>query len=163
MLNEEEYILDCLISVKNFKNSYHSILTIYVVDGGSSDKTTKIVNEFVRDNKNFVLLHNEKRTQPAAMNLVINKFKGDFLMRLDAHCLYPEDYLDKCIETSLRTNAENSGGVLVTLPGGKNLGAKNVQALTSHWFGVGNSGFRIGVEEGEVDTVPFGFFFKNCN
>ena len=79
MLNEEEYILDCLISVKNFKNSYHSILTIYVVDGGSSDKTTKIVNEFVRDNKNFVLLHNEKRTQPAAMNLVINKFKGDFL------------------------------------------------------------------------------------
>ena len=63
MLNEEEYILDCLISVKNFKNSYHSILTIYVVDGGSSDKTTEIVNEFVSDNKNFVLLHNEKRTQ----------------------------------------------------------------------------------------------------
>ncbi len=162
MLNEEEYILDCLVSVKNFKNSYHSILTIYVVDGGSSDKTTEIVNEFVSDNKNFVLLHNEKRTQPAAMNLVINEFKGDFLMRLDAHCLYPEDYLDKCIETSLRTNAENSGGVLITLPGGNNLGAKNVQALTSHWFGVGNSGFRIGVEEGEVDTVPFGFFSKTA-
>jgi hypothetical protein len=33
-----------------------------------------------------------------------------------------------------------------------------VQALTTHRFGVGNSGFRLHAPEGPRDTVPFGFF-----
>ena len=32
--------------------------------------------------------------------------------------------------------------------------------MTTHKFGVGNAGFRIGALEGEADTVPYGFFKK---
>ena len=38
--------------------------------------------------------------------------------------VFPSDYLEKCLNTSLRTNSENVGGVLETLPGGDGIGAK---------------------------------------
>ena len=48
----------------------------------------------------------------------------------------------------------------ITEPGSNSYESSIVQALTTHIFGVGNSGFRIGAEEGERDTVPYGFFDK---
>jgi hypothetical protein len=36
-----------------------------------------------------------------------------------------------------------------------------VQALTTHKFGVGDSGFRTGAKEDWADTVPYGFFRRD--
>ena len=47
------------------------------------------------------------------------------------------------------------------MPGADNYGAHVVQALTTHKFGVGNSGFRTGSKEGIADTVPYGFFKRS--
>ena len=104
------------------------------------------------------------KNSASAINLIIKHLNldFDFLMRLDAHCIYPPDYLEKCLNTSLRTNSENVGGVLETLPGGDGIGAKIVQNISSNWFGVGGSGFRTGMKEGETDTVPFGFFSRKA-
>lgn len=158
VLNEERFIINCLKSIKDFTVPENVDIATKVLDGGSSDNTLKLVTDFISKNKNFSLIHNKKKIQPAAMNIIINRFNYDYLMRLDAHCIYPKNYLSLCLETALRTNAENVGGVLETLPGGMNLGAQIVQNLSSSWFGVGNAGFRIGMEEGKTDTVPFGFF-----
>ena len=95
------------------------------------------------------------------MNLIIKKGEGDYILRLDAHTIYDREYLKNCLETALRTNSDNVGGVLRTLPGSTSYSAKVVQALSTHPFGVGNSSFRIGAEEGSVDTVPFGFFKRS--
>lgn len=162
VLNEQEYIKPCLESVKNFKTGLANNVSTYILDGGSTDKTLDYVADFIKDNKDFYLLHNKKKIQPAAMNIVIENFNSDFLMRLDAHSIYPEDYLEKCIETAIRTGAENVGGVLETLPGGQGVGARIVQNISSNWFGVGGSGFRTGIKEGLTDTVPFGFFSKKA-
>ena len=55
---------------------------------------------------------------------------------------------------------QNVGGVIETLTGSNSYGAQIVQALTTHKFGVGNSGFRIGDSGGEADSVPYGFYKK---
>jgi len=57
--------------------------------------------------------------------------------------------------------ADNVGGTLITKCNGTSLGAKIVQAITTHRFGVGNSGFRTRSKKKIVDTVPYGFFRRD--
>jgi hypothetical protein len=94
------------------------------------------------------------------LNIGIAASRGVYIMRLDAHSTYPTDYLAQCLETALRTGADNVGGVAVTGAGGPGYQAELTQALTSHRFGVGTS-FRTGAKEGPADTVPFGFFRRD--
>jgi hypothetical protein len=49
--------------------------------------------------------------------------------------------------------------VLDTLPGSTSYSGHLVQAISTHRFGVGDSGFRVGQRKEEyTDTVPFGFY-----
>jgi hypothetical protein len=84
--------------------------------------------------------------------------RGEYIMRLDAHSVYPSDYLKLCLQTALRTNADNTGGAVATLRRGDGYQSALVQAITTHKFGVGDSGFRTDAAEGPADTVPYGFF-----
>jgi|TARA_B110000438_G_C15770672_1_gene631756 glycosyltransferase involved in cell wall biosynthesis len=160
--NEQDYIENCLDSINNFEIPINYKYEILIIDGKSSDKTLEKVLNYKNKNKlkNINIYNNENITQAFALNLGIKKANGSRILRLDAHCTYPKNYLALLIETSERTNAENIGGIIITKPGAKNYSAQLVQAITSHSFGVGNSGFRIGIKEGKVDTVPFGFFKK---
>ena len=134
IFNEEKFILSCLESVRNFSKPLDCQVQTYILDGGSTDDTLYIVNNFLNENNNFFLKNNPKKIQPAAMNMIIKNFNSDYLMRLDAHCIYPKNYLEECLETSIRTRSENVGGVLETLPGGDGLGARIVQNISSNFF-----------------------------
>ena len=159
--NEEKFIQKCLQSVQSFLLPKDIKIEIIVIDGGSKDNTTEIVLNMIEQDKRIVLLDNPKKIQAVALNIGISKSNGEWILRLDAHAMYPSDYLKLCFETAIRTNADNVGGLIITQPGGTGYQASLVQALTTHIFGVGNSGFRTGISEGEVDTVPFGFFNRD--
>jgi len=160
--NEEKYISACLKSVDNFRIPPGYNCEIFVIDGKSVDKTIQIVSEYINinENKNIRIIENTNLIQSFALNIGINNASGIRILRLDAHCVYPVDYLEKLIETSHRIDADNIGGLITTRLGGNNFSAHIVQAITTHKFGVGNSGFRVGMEEGQADTVPFGFYKK---
>ncbi len=79
-------------------------------------------------------------------------------MRLDAHSVFPKDYLSSCIETSVRTGADNVGGVAEAIARDNTLQAALVQGLTTHKFGVGNSDFRLNPEEGPWTRCHLDFF-----
>ena len=68
------------------------------------------------------------------------------------------NYFALCLETGQHTGADNVGGSVTTLSRRQNIQGKLVRALTTHQFGVGNAGFRVGAREGWVDTVPYGCF-----
>ena len=157
---ERDFIIPCLESVRDFALPAGWSAEIFVIDGGSTDGTRDLVKTFAAHNPGVQLLHNPKRTQSFALNLGIIRSKADYVLRLDAHSQYPGDYLAKCIETAVRTGADNVGGLLRTHARGTTYQASLVQALTTHPFGVGNS-FRTGVPEGPRDTVPFGFFRRD--
>lgn len=161
VLNEELHLKGCLDSVLNFALPGEVTCTIYILDGGSTDRTRDIAEEYRKEHKNIILLYNAQRIQSCALNMVIRQGNGDYLLRLDAHSYYPENYLELCLETADKYGADNVGGCVVTRPGGSCYQAALVQGLTTHWFGVGNSAFRLSPKEAHADTVPYGFFKRS--
>lgn len=159
--NEEQHIENCLKSVLSFEVPENEQMEVLVLDGCSTDKTKELVKMFAKRYKNVRLLDNSRKIQSSALNLGIRESKGGWIMRLDAHAQYPSNYLKYCLNTALKFGADNVGGICITYPGGKGYGAQLVQALTTHRFGVGNSGFRTTAKEGSSDTVPFGFFRRD--
>lgn len=158
--NEERFIAGCLSSVLSFTIPTSVEIEVFVMDGMSEDRTVEIVRAVTAGDERVKLRPNPGRIQSTALNLAIQEASGDWIMRLDAHSFYPPDYLKLCLETAERTGADNVGGVFVT-QAGDSYQARLVQALTTHRFGVGNSGFRVGGQEGPADTVPFGFFRRD--
>jgi Glycosyltransferases, probably involved in cell wall biogenesis len=158
---ERNFIRSCLDSVREFEVPGGVSVEVLVLDGMSTDGTREIVSEIAAADPRIRLVDNPNRTQSAALNLAIPMAKGEYIMRLDAHSFYPKDYLAHCVETAIRTGADNTGGVVATLRRGSGYQSALVQALTTHVFGVGDSGFRTEAAEGKADTVPYGFFRKD--
>jgi glycosyltransferase involved in cell wall biosynthesis len=158
---ERDFIRDCLESVRRFVIPADVGYEILVVDGISADGTRAIIEEMSRSDKRIRLIDNPRRIQSVGLNIGIRQSVGSYIVRLDAHSRYPAEYLSSLLETALRTGADNVGGICVTEARGTGYGAAVVQALTTHKFGVGNSGFRVAAPEGEADTVPYGCFRRD--
>jgi succinoglycan biosynthesis protein ExoA len=158
--NEAAFIGRSLSSVlaQDFPMSQVEIL---VLDGMSEDGTRLIVEDFAQRFSFVRLLENPGRIVPTALNIAIRVARGQWLLRLDAHSVYPPDYLRFCVETAQRTGADNVGGVFITLPRDDSPRARLVQAITTSRFGVGNANYRLDVAEGPADTVPFGCFRRD--
>lgn len=158
---ERGFIRECLESVLRFTLPAGATIEILVVDGMSTDGTRAIIEKLSAEDSRIRLIDNPFRIQSAGLNIGIRKSCGECIVRLDAHSHYPTDYLIQLLDTVARTGADNVGGVCVTEARGTGYGAAVVQALTTHRFGVGDSGFRVSVPEGEADTVPYGCFRRD--
>jgi glycosyltransferase involved in cell wall biosynthesis len=158
-LNEEPYIRPCLESV--LRSDYPlTSLEVLVVDGGSTDRTREIVKEIGAVSSCVRLLSNPKRITSAAMNVGIAEAAGRYVIRMDAHSLFPPEYVSHCVNELRSTGASNVGGCLTTRPGRSGLVAEAISLITTHRFGVGGSCFRLGLGDRFVDTVPFGAFCR---
>lgn len=157
---ERNFIRGCLASVLAFDLPDSTSIEVLVFDGMSTDGTRDIAREIANADARVRVFDNPGRIQSTALNIGIPLAKGEYLMRLDAHSVYPRDYLALTLETALRTGADNTGGVFHTSRRGDGYQAALVQALITHAFGVGNSGFRTDPSEGYADTVPYGFFHR---
>ena len=159
--NEENYIIRCLESIKNadFNSLNYEVL---IVDGGSTDNSLKIINEFITNNQNFKVLTNKIKTTPSSLNLALKYTTGRYICRLDAHSSFPYDYFTKLYIIAEKFGSDNVGGVAITSTISTSYFAKSICTALSSIVSVGNSDFRLGVDNiKEVDTVPFGFFRKN--
>ncbi len=80
---------------------------VVVVDGGSTDGTRALVETRANDTDRVVLLDNPARIQSAGINLAVDRFgaKAGHLIRIDAHCAYPDDYCDHLLAEAERTGA----------------------------------------------------------
>jgi glycosyltransferase involved in cell wall biosynthesis len=156
--NEEGYIARCLDSILASEYPRHR-LEILVADGQSSDGTRSILVRYAALHPAIVLIDNPTATTPAGLNLAVSAASGEIIVRMDAHVLYPADYIPKLVAALEESGADNVGGVLETVPAEDTATARAIAVGLSHRFGVGNSYFRTGVSERrEVDTVPFGCY-----
>lgn len=157
--NEVNFINKCLSSVYrfDFKKKDFEVL---IIDGMSLDGTREILEKWKRKKYYLKIFDNPEKIVPTALNIGIKEANGIWIIRLDAHSIYPRSYLKQCIETAKKTGAENVGGVVLTLPSNKSYEAYLVQSLTTHRFGVGNADFRLECNAGYVDTVPYGCYCK---
>jgi glycosyltransferase involved in cell wall biosynthesis len=132
------------------------------VDGMSNDKTRNIINEYSLKCSQIKLLDNPEKTVPYAMNYGIKQARGEVIVRLDAHSIYPKNYILRLVDELYNLNADNVGGVWDTAPANNSFEAQAIALSTSHSFGIGNAQYRIcnKTEPYEVDTVPFGCYKK---
>ena len=154
--NEERYIDKCIESLLEQDYPLENMEWIFV-DGQSKDNTVEILNRYKEKYPDLIKVYdNPNKIVPYAMNIGISESKGKYIVRLDAHADYANDYISKCVHYLDTTDAENVGGVAETKSQGT-IGNAIAKMLSSK-FGVGNSQFRTNGESGYVDTVPFGAF-----
>ena len=159
-------IMPCYNEEKFIKKSIESLIDDYflknceiiIVDGMSSDGTREVVQSLIKQELRVRLLENKKRVQAYGLNLGISEAKGEIIVRADAHCLYPNGYIKKCVELLEKTNASNAGGMM--LPQGTTIVQKAIALAMQHPVGAGNAKFHMGNFIGYVDTVYLGTFRK---
>lgn len=153
--NEERFITACVASI--FEQDYpQEQMEVIFVDGCSEDRTVELLHEMQKAHPQIVVLHNPNRTVPYAMNIGIEKSRGEVIVRLDAHAEYPPDYIRLSVETLLTRECDNAGGVFETR--GRGFMGEAIAEMLKTPLGVGNATYRLTQEDGYVDTVPFGCF-----
>lgn len=160
---EEKYIAQCLDSLINGKFDFiQTNSEILILDGMSTDSTANIVKSYSDKYGYIKLLTNEKRYPPFALNKGIKHSKADVIVRLDAHCIYPENYISEFVKYIDKTDAANIGGSWDTLPGQNTAKARAIVSVMTHPLGMGAGTYRTlkGKKPIEVDTVPFGCWKK---
>ncbi len=155
--NEVEAIGNCLDNVCNFEEPDGGFEVI-VVDGMSNDGTREIILEKIRQYPNLILVDNPMKTIPYAMNLGIQKAKGDYIVRTDVRCIHPKTYLRDLIELSKQTQADNVGGVLE--PVGNSYIQKSIALAYKSPISMGGALRDRGNFIGETDAVYGGCFKK---
>ncbi len=107
VLNEAAHIGAVLADLEPFVRRSGAL--VVVADGGSTDGTQDIVRQSAAANPAIRLIDNPKRLQSAAMNLAVKMFgsSAEWLLRIDAHSAYPEDYGDRLLEDARRVGADS--------------------------------------------------------
>lgn len=140
VLNEEQHIETCIESL--FAGTYPlNRLEVFVLDGGSTDRTVELVEQLVDLRQNIHLLQNPAKIQAVAMNIAIREATGEIIVRLDAHSLYQPDHVERIIERLIAGEAENVGGIQA--PVGSGLFGKVAAACLRTSFSMGSSAHRV--------------------
>lgn len=138
-------------------------LEVLIADGLSTDSTRGRISEFQQQHQepDIKVLDNHARTIPAGLNLAIRSAKGEYLIRLDAHCIPQADYISKSIAALEAGRGWNVGGVWDIRPGAKGWIPESIAIAAGHPLGVGDAFYRFTDLAREVDTVPFGAFRRD--
>lgn len=106
------------------------------------------------------VVRNETGTTPTGLNRAIAATHGEVIVRCDAQSVLPPDYIARAVETLIRTEAVNVGGMQV--PVGETPWEQAIAAAMSSPFGAGDARYRIGGQEGPVETVYLGVFRRDA-
>ncbi len=156
--NEEKYIARCIESMLG-QDYPQEGMEILFVDGMSTDRTRDIVSDYTAKYNHIKLLDNPHHTVPYALNEGIRRSEGDVVMRIDGHCVYPENYVSTLTRYLQELDADNVGAVWNTVAARDTTVCHAIAIASSHPFGVGGSKHKIGVKElTTADTVPFGCY-----
>ncbi len=155
VLNEENYIEDCITSLLNQSYGVENF-NIIIVDGGSTDKTKEIVKNMEIIYKNITVIENTQRLISISMNMAINQSEADIIIRIDAHSTYSPDYVEQCIHYLKKTKSDNVGGPAI--PVGKSFIQETIAASYYSKFALGGAKYHNHNFEGFVDSVSFGTF-----
>lgn len=156
--NEEKHIDGCIESI--LAQDYpQDRMEVLLIDGRSTDRTRERLQAYSEKYPFIRWYDNPCKYVPQALNIGIGNAKGEVIIRLDAHCMYPSDYFSVLVRNLYRLGADNVGGVWKTVPGTSSGLGLAMAIASSHGFGVGNSLHKTGADHiQQVDTVPFGCF-----
>lgn len=124
---------------------------LIVVDGGSTDGTIQEIKYKETQYDNVFFLDNKKKIQSSAINLAVEHFGAgaEYLIRIDAHGGYPENYCLILIEEATKTGA--SSVVVPMKTEGFGLFQRATAIAQNSKLGTGGSKHRVGSDGCWVD------------
>ena len=139
-LNENAFIGQFLHSI--LKMDYEpERLSIWVVDGMSTDGTREILATWAAREPRLHVLDNPRHTTACALNLALRASRSDVVVRLDVHADYPRHYISHLVALLQQHGADNVGALRLTAPGNTAWG-NAFASLVSAPFGNGGAAWR---------------------
>jgi succinoglycan biosynthesis protein ExoA len=113
-------------------------IELLFVDGASEDDTRKIIEEIAERDSRVRLFDNAARVTPFALNIALRNARGRYIARMDAHSIFPPNYLASGVERLLRDDGvEQVTGPM--LPRGNGRWSRRVTLALETRLGVGGS------------------------
>lgn len=160
VLNEAEYIRDCVRSIAD-QTYPPSLLEVIFVEGGSTDCTRTILESEASALllTRWTILVNPKGGRSSSLNLGLAAAKNDVLVRIDARSRPSPNYVAGCVDVLERhTDVGVVGGAQLALPrSGRASDLGIARALQNRWA-TGLSRYRLGFTSGASDTAWLGAF-----
>ncbi len=120
-------------------------------DGESTDDTRAILERAAQEDPRIHVLDNPGRVTSAGLNVGLAQARGVFVARMDAHALYPPDYLKVAVERLRRGDAAAVSGPQIAV--GRDPWSARVATAINTKLGMGGSNFRRAIEsEAETDS-----------
>lgn len=156
--NEERFLRDAVEAI--LAQQYPGGFDICLAIAPSSDATEAVAVQLAREHPQVRMVASPTGTTPAGLNAAIAATTGDVIVRVDGHAELSPGYIERAVQTMLRTGAVNVGGVQRAV--GVTVFERAVAAAMSSPFGVGGARFHTGGSEGPVDTVYLGVFRRTA-
>jgi glycosyltransferase involved in cell wall biosynthesis len=149
VLNEEEHIRE--VAAKMLSQDFDGTIEFIFIDGDSEDRTVEILRELQQEDPRVRILRNPRRSTPVGLNIGLADARGAYIARMDAHTLYPEDYLERAVTRLRRGGADHVSGP--QLARGAGTWSRRVALALYTPLGRGGAQFRQATEgEIEVDS-----------
>jgi succinoglycan biosynthesis protein ExoA len=153
VLNEAAHIRETASAMR--AQRFDGRLELLFMDGGSDDGTRAILDEIAAADARVRVLDNPARRTADGLNVGLANARGEFVARMDAHAIYPPNYLALGVERLRRGDVDWVAGPAV--PRGSGTWSRRVAlALNSGLATVGSRKWRTTTEgrggEVELDT-----------
>ncbi|HYZ81011.1 MAG TPA: glycosyltransferase [Solirubrobacteraceae bacterium] len=156
VFNEERYIAASVAAMQ--RQRFDGELEFIFVDGRSTDRTREILEALAREDPRIRVFDNPRRTVSSGLNVALRHARGEWVARMDAHTVYPDDYVARGV---LRLKAGGTRWVSgPQRPRGDNLVSKTVALALASPLGRGGSrkwgsDARVTGGEFELDSGVF--------
>ena len=155
VLNEERHIRDTVAAMQ--AQRFDGEVEFLFMDGRSEDRTKEILEELAQSDPRIRIFDNPGRSSTAGLNVGLHHARGDYLVRMDAHTFYPDDYIARGVGRLRRGDVVWVAGPQV--PFGTDKWSRRVALALATWLGTGGSARweagMNGAAEKELDTGVF--------
>lgn len=150
------WLFDCLR-----RQSYpHELIEVILVDGLSSDATKAKMLHFQAEEKSFrqiMVLDNPKKTLPCGWNVALAVAQGEAILRVDAHAVIPENFIELNVR-DIQKGEDICGGKVISVPGKNDPWGVVLNEAENSMFGGSIAAFRRAKSACYVSTAAFAMY-----
>ena len=157
--NEIKYVSKFVNSVLTMDFSFYDV-SIVIADGMSDDGTREVLFDKASVDDRIYIIDNKKRIVSSGLNLAVLFKKSEYIIRLDVHTVYENDYIIKCVE-ALNDNLGDCVGGAWNIGSGDNLVSTAIAEAFRSPVGSGGARGRDVAFNGKTDTVYLGAWRRN--
>ncbi|BED93027.1 MAG: glycosyltransferase group 2 family protein [Candidatus Paraimprobicoccus trichonymphae] len=93
-------------SLESVKNQTFKNFEAIIINDGSTDNSLEIIEKFVKENENFILINQKNKGLSKARNVGLEISRGDYIAFLDSDDYIESNFLKLLYETSQKKNSD---------------------------------------------------------